>query len=303
MKIEFSEEKPPSPLADILWPDIFANAKVAGMAARSFVSAVLGDDIGEVASINEFPFSEELGIPRSAVDVKVWLKGKAFALYEIQIASDLSVLDDNLLSASYKYLDTKGMYSWLNLREGQMNKLTFINILESGKRGEESYLEPIDLAYRNPPFEAVYRQLSMYNIQLSTFSKSILAQEAAAKPGETACYELNSPLDHWVFALLKAHENHQSMKEVTKAYPQLQSFSKVDRGFAQFCERFDFVANEEDVFGQYVNWVRGIAEGRRHVHLLFTYRLHAAGYSAEQVSDLLKLPIEEINEYLHFLSN
>ena len=59
-----------------------------------------------------------------------------------------------------------------------------------------------------------------------------------------------------MYALVKAHEERKTIKEVVEMATELKPFSANNTGFKQFSEHYEFVATSEEVRDEYLKWQR-----------------------------------------------
>jgi predicted transposase/invertase (TIGR01784 family) len=310
---EFNPREPLSPLADPVIGAIFCDVEHAGEAVASLAGAVFAQDgfsIGHIASVTPQRYYKIPGERGVCIDIEGRSDQNEYAIIEIQINTDPSILLRNLLGASRIYA--------AKVPEGthprDMVKVTprvlAINILDYGlrdKRKSGDYLQPVKLLYTKPPHETALTQFAIYNIELPKF------REAAADFGDN--------LYCWIYALEEAHREKKTIEEVIKMTPQLQEFAQEDEGFRQFCEQYHRVASDPATRNDYYWWwidmarkdaeinygtekgraegraaglAEGRAEGRMEAARETAKNFLAMGLSPEQVAQGTGLPLADV---------
>jgi hypothetical protein len=98
-----------SPLADPVAAEIYKDESVAGLAAGSFISAVLaecGEVFGTVVGLTPQKRYTQLGNRGCYIDVLARSDTNRLAAQEIQLYFDPAILQRNVLEASYQYVNS-----------------------------------------------------------------------------------------------------------------------------------------------------------------------------------------------------
>jgi hypothetical protein len=241
---------PLSPLADPVVGAIFANVDVAGRAAESLIRAILGADnddalIGRVIRVtpqNTHSNPYERGC---RIDVETETDANERPVFEIQINPDANMATRNLFSASRIFTETSVKGDKIHHLALRMPRVIFINILGYNIREDNmDVVQPIKVLYTKPPQRTAIPYFSGYNVQLPRLLE--------AKPN------FNDPLYCWGYTLYTAHIQNKSIKEVIDMTPELQSYTRQDEGYQQFCEQYSLVAADPQSRSDYFRWVAAV---------------------------------------------
>jgi hypothetical protein len=96
-----------SPLADPVVEEIYKDASVAGLAAGSFIGAVLsecGEAFGTVVELTPQKRQTQVGSRGCYIDVWARSDANRIAAQEVQLYFDPSILQRNVLEASYQFI-------------------------------------------------------------------------------------------------------------------------------------------------------------------------------------------------------
>jgi len=251
MKIAFSKDPPPSPLSNFVLREVFADALTAGLAAHSFASAVVGEDIGEITRVKAQQATTIAAAFGSVATFEAKNAQNDYTLVEIHIPTGPKPLESSFIAASHSIIEAVGASVALGRYRNAFPNVAIISILaERLRKGQEGYVEIAELAYGLPPYEAVKPYYATYNIQLDAFEEMLYARK-----GQAACNCLQNPLDCWIFALWASHTMRKSIGEVLETFPELARFYQEDEGFAQFCKRYSALSKDEDVLRRYADWI------------------------------------------------
>ncbi|MDR1786511.1 MAG: PD-(D/E)XK nuclease family transposase [Spirochaetaceae bacterium] len=318
---EFNPQEPLSPLADPVIGAIFCDVEHAGAAVASLAGAVFAKDdfsIGRIVSVTPQRYYKIPGERGVCIDIEGRSDQNEYAIIEIQINTDPSILLRNLLGASRIYAAKVPEGTHPRDLVKMTPKVLAINILDYSLRDtrqNKDYVQPVKLLYTKPPQETALTQFAIYNIELPKF------REAAADFGDK--------LYCWIYALEKAHREKKTVEEVIKMTPQLQGFAKEDEGFRQFCEQYHRVASDPATRNDYYWWwidmarkdaeinygvekghakglaegraeglaegrAEGLAEGRMEATLEAAKAILALGHTPEEVAKALQLPLADV---------
>jgi len=235
-----------SPFDDPIVSACFANVETAGEAVRSLANSITEKDgivIAKVNSVTPQSYSKIPGERGTRVDVKSKTEANQDIIIEVNMYTDNTIHQRNYLAAAQIAVST----SMANTTHAQMVKMLpyviAINILNYEiRRDNDDWLQPIKCVYEKSPHTVVIPQFVCYDIELPKF--------------KNAAPDWNDTLYCWVYALVRAHEEHKTMKEVIEMVPELQSFAAENIGFRQFSERYEFVATDAQVRDEYQKWIR-----------------------------------------------
>jgi predicted transposase/invertase (TIGR01784 family) len=292
-----------SPLADPVVAAIFSDVESAGLAAESLIGAVLAKDgvkIGKVVSVTPQRHYKHPGNRGCRIDIEAATDENERAFFEVQLNTDPTIFRRNLFSASRTIADSAKAGTTHSELAASMPRVISINILDFNIRDDnKDFLQPVKLLYSKAPHIVALEQFSIYNIQLPRFRK------------EKA--DFSDPLYCWIYAMDTAMREQITIREVIKMTPQMQQFETWDTGFKQYCDRYDRVAANPATRDEYYRWIdeqirqqgmilgaeeRGREEGRMEEKLEVARNLFAMGFTSEQVSKGVRLPIDVVQKLL-----
>ena len=248
-----------SPLADPVINAIFANAQVSGLAAESFIKAILEADDesngilkGKIISVTpQSSFSDPFN-RGCRVDVYVETNDNERIIIEINIYPDKTIIHRDFLAASHIFRSSSVKGDTAVQMAARMPRTIFINVLTDNIRSDnKDIIQPVKVMFTKAPIRSAMPQFSIYNIQLP--------QVQEAKP------DFENGLYCWCYTLYTAHKENKSIQEVLKMTPELAAYAEHEPGYAQFCNRYDLVASNPDTRHKYFLWYMNQLreEGRR----------------------------------------
>jgi len=239
-----NEEFKFSPFDDPIVNACFSGVDTAGDAIRSFANSITSKDgivISKVISVTPQSYMKTPDERGTRVDVKSTTETNQDILLEVNMYPDSTVHQRNLLAASQLITSSSVANTTHKQMVERMPYVIAINILDYPLRNDnDDWLQPAKFVYEKPPHTIALSQLVIYDIELPKF--------------KNATPDWNDTLYCWMYALIKAHEEKKTMREVIEMAPELQPFVNENVGFQQFCERYAFVASSEDVRNEYIKW-------------------------------------------------
>jgi hypothetical protein len=236
-----------SPLADPVVEEIYKNESVAGLAAESFISAVLsecGERFGTVVELAPQKRQTRLGSRGCYIDVLAKSDTGKLVAQEIQLYFDPSILQRNLLEASHLYVSGARKGTTAIKMASEMPNISAINIfghINNCRKDNVELLQPIHFVYDKEPREVALKQFAAFNIQLPHFPK--------------AAEDYSNPLYCWCKLLYEMHFNKKLPKEVFDMEPRIREFTENNAGAAQFISRYGEVTASPDVQQAYQDWI------------------------------------------------
>lgn len=305
----FDLNTPLSPLADPVIGAIFSSVEEAGLAAKSFISAILESDNNtklEGKLIRITPQHYHLDpISRSCrVDVEVETDANERVIFEIQTSPDASIMKRDLFSTSHIMLETSNKGDLAYQMAKKMPKVISINILTYNIRGNHTDLvQPFKILYTKAPHDVAVPNFSGYNVQLPR----VLEVDP----------DFNSGLYCWCYTLYTAHLQGKSIQEVLAMTPELQDYTQQDNGFLQFCHRYNRAVADPQTRDEYVRWYLtimreegmieaaveaavevAVEEATQSVTQSVTHdiahRMLLNNHTVEETADVTLLPLEEV---------
>ena len=249
-----------SPLADPVINAIFANAQVSGLAAESFIKAVIESDDDEsngklngkiISVIPQTSFTDPIN-RGCRVDVYVESDSNERIIFEINIYPDRTIIQRDFLAASHIFRSSSVKGDTAVQMAARMPRTVFINILTDNIRDDNSdIVQPVKVMFTKAPIRTAMPKFSIYNIQLP--------QVQETKPN------FSNGLYCWCYTLYTAHKENKSIQEVLQMTPELASYAEREPGYLQFCQRYGLVAADPDTRHEYFLWYmnRLREEGRR----------------------------------------
>ena len=245
-----------SPLADPVVSAIFANEKVSGLAAESFIRAVFESDNnklnGKVISVAPQSSFVDPYNRGCRVDVYVETDKNERIIFEINIYPDKTIIHRDFLAVSHIFRSSSVKGDTAIQMAAKMPRTVFINVLTDNIRDDNiDIIQPVKVMFTKEPVRLAMPQFVIYNIQLAQVEKT--------KP------DFNSGLYCWCYTLHKAHKENKSIQEVLNMTPELALYAELEPGYLQFCRRYDLVATNPDSRHEYFLWYRDRLreEGRR----------------------------------------
>jgi hypothetical protein len=236
-----------SPLADPVVEEMYKDVNVAGLAAGSFINAVLsecGEVFGTVVELTPQKRQTQLGSRGCYIDVFARSAANRIAAQEILLYFDPSILQRNLLEASYQYIGSARKGTTAMEMAAEMPYVFAINIFghENNCRNEnKELLQPIHFVYDKDPRDVAMKQFAVFNVQLPYF------------PKVTVNY--SNPLYCCCRLLYEMHFNKKLPKEVYAMESKIKEFVERDAGAAQFVARYDEVTASPTVRQAYQDWI------------------------------------------------
>jgi hypothetical protein len=236
-----------SPLADPVVEEIYKDESVAGLAAGSFINAVLsecGEMFGIVVELTPQKRQTRLGNRGCYIDV--WAKSDTnrIVAQEVQLYFDPSIIQRNGLEASFQYIDTARKGTTAREMASEMPYISAINIfghVNNCRKDNRELLQPIHFIYDKEPRNVALEQFVVFNVQLPYLP------EAPAN--------FSNPLYCWSRLLYEMHFNKKLPGEVYAMEPRIKEFVESDAGAAQFIARYDEAAASPIVRRAYEDWV------------------------------------------------
>ncbi|MDR1508515.1 MAG: Rpn family recombination-promoting nuclease/putative transposase [Synergistaceae bacterium] len=236
-----------SPLADPVVEEIYKDESVAGLAAESFIGAVLsecGEVFGTVVELTPQKRQTRLGNRGCYIDVLAKSDTNRIAAQEVQLYFDPSILQRNVLGASYQYISEARKGTTALEMAAEMPYISAINIfghVNNCRKDNRELLQPIHFVYDKEPRDVALEQFAVFNVQLPYFP------EAPAN--------FSNPLYCWSRLLYEMHFNKKLPEEVYAMEPRMKEFVESDAGAAQFIARYGEAAASPAVRQAYEDWV------------------------------------------------
>ncbi|MDR1137936.1 MAG: hypothetical protein LBK91_06395 [Synergistaceae bacterium] len=235
-----------SPLADPVVEEIFKDESVAGLAAGSFIGAVLsecGEAFGTVVELTPQKRQTQVGSRGCYIDV--WAKSDTnrIAAQEVQLYFDPSILQRNVLEASYQYIRGARKGTTTIEMATEMPYISAINIfghMRNCRKDNKELLQPIRFIYDKEPRDVALGQFAVFNVQLP-YLPAIPAN-------------FSSPLYCWCRLLYEMHFNKKLPEEVYVMEPMIKEFVESDTGATQFIARYDEAAASPTIRQAYEDW-------------------------------------------------
>jgi hypothetical protein len=250
-----------SPLADPVVEEIYKDEHVAGLAAGSFIGAVLsecGEVFGTVVELTPQKRQTRLGNRGCYIDVLAKSDTNRIAAQEVQLYFDPSILQRNVLGASYQYISEARKGTTAMEMAAEMPYVSAVNIfghVNNCRKDNKELLQPIRFIYDKEPRDVALEQFAVFNLQLPYLP------EAPA--------DFSNPLYCWSRLLYEMHFNKKLPEEVYAMEPRIKEFVESDAGASQFIARYDEAAASPAVRRAYEDWVladfreRSLLQGAR----------------------------------------
>jgi len=221
-----------SPLADPVVSAMYANAEVAGLAMESLIRVVLESDNeqlkGKIQSLTPQSTYASARKRGCRVDIKSETDSNEKIIAEIQVKIDRSIMKRDLFAASHIFTETSTRGDTPSQMAMKMPRVIFINILGYNIREDNTeMIQPFKMMYTKEPKMVAIPNFSGYNVQLPR----ILEMEA----------DFSNGLYCWAYTLYTAHVKSKTVQEVLAMTPVLQEYAELDKGYRQFCDRYQLV--------------------------------------------------------------
>jgi len=160
-----------SPLADPVLAAIFADEKVAGLAAGSLIRVTLAPDNVMINRIIRVTPQRSHTDPLNRgcrVDVEALTDNNEIIIVEVQITPDYNIIERDLFSASHIFIDTSGKGTTSAQMAAKMPKVIYINILVDYTIRDDNtdIIQPFKIMYTKSPQRVAIDNFSGYNVQL-----------------------------------------------------------------------------------------------------------------------------------------
>jgi hypothetical protein len=234
------------PLADPVISYIYSDAEHAGLAAKSFIQAVVGkcgETFGNVVSVTPQKFEQgDIEHRTYRVDIQAKSDTNKYANQEVQLSLDEALPIRNLMSAMQLFQRHAARGTTPAQLEDALPDVFAINICahEPPDDGSSDYFRSAHFTYDQEPRSVKIPQFSLYEIQLRRFPN--------AEP------DFADPLYCWTWMLYNMHFNEISPEEALEMEPRLQTFYEQDEGLRQFCKQYGYATADEHVREQYHLW-------------------------------------------------
>jgi hypothetical protein len=152
-----------SPLADPVVEGIYKDKASAGLAAESFIDAVLsecGEKFGTVVKLTPQKRHTQLGSRGCFIDVVARSDTNKIAAQEVQLYFDPSILQRNILGASYQYISEARRGAKAIEMAAEMPHILAINIFgdeRNCRQDNKELLQPIYFVYDKEPRDVALR--------------------------------------------------------------------------------------------------------------------------------------------------
>ncbi|MDR1247057.1 MAG: PD-(D/E)XK nuclease family transposase [Clostridiales Family XIII bacterium] len=290
-----------SPLADPVVEEIYKDEEVAGLAAESFISAVLaecGEKFGNVIELTPQKRQTQLGNRSCYIDVFAKSDTGRIATQEVQLYFDPSILQRNLLEAAYSYVGGARKGTTAVEMASEMPNVSAINIfghINNCRKENRELLQPIHCVYDKAPREPALKQFAIFNIQLPYFTE--------------APEDYSNLLYRWCKLLYEMHFNKKLPKEVFAMEPEMREFVESDAGAAQFVDRYSEATASPVIRQSYRDWVladfrersmlqgarsEGREEGREEGRLEIAKKLLKNNVPINKIIEYTELSLEKI---------
>jgi hypothetical protein len=293
-----------SPLADPVVEEIYKDENVAGLAAGSFIGAVLaecGEVFGTIVELTPQKRQTQLGSRGCYIDVLARSDTHRIAAQEIQLYFDPSILQRNMLEASYQYISSARKGSTAMEMAAEMPHIFAINIfghVNNCRKDNKELLQPIHFVYDKEPRDVALKQFAVFGVQLPYVAE--------------APENFSNLLYCWSRLLYEMHFNKRLPEEVYAMEPGIKNFVEGDAGAAQFVARYDEITASPAVRQAYQDWVladfreRSMLQGARDegkIEERFTIAKNAIAMNMsidqiEQLTGLTRVQIEELRRQM-----
>jgi hypothetical protein len=237
-----------SPFDDPVVSACFSSVETAGKAIQSLSNSVTRKDgvvIAEVTSVTPQAYSAIPGERGTRVDVRSKSTANQMIILEVNMYTAKNIAQRNLLAAAQIFTSTSVANTTHHQMAVNMPFVIAINILDYRIRTDnDEWLQPAKFVYTKPPHTVALPQYASYDIIIPAFR--------LAPP------DWDDDLYCWVYALVKAHDERRTVKEVFSMVTELKPFTLKNEGFRQFAERYEFVATSEELRNDYLNWQREV---------------------------------------------
>jgi hypothetical protein len=166
------------------------------------------------------------------------------AAQEVQLYFDPSILQRNVLGASYQYISETRKGTTAMEMAAEMPYIMAINIfghVNNCRKDNRELLQPIRFIYDKEPRDVAFKQFAVFNVQLPYLP------EVPAN--------FSNPLYCWSRLLYEMHFNKRLPEEVYAMEPRIKEFAESDAGAAQFIARYGEATASPAVRQAYEDWV------------------------------------------------
>jgi hypothetical protein len=237
-----------SPLADPIVAEIFKDETIGGLAAESFINAVLsegGEVFGEVTKLVAQRPEKALGQRGCIIDVYAVSNLNNKAIIEAQLYFDPTILQRDLLEASYLFRDSTQPGTSAAEMVRRLPIIYAINILGNDRNcrtDNRELLQPIHNTYDKPPHKIALSQFAAFDIQLPYFNEEKI--------------NFDSPLYCWCYLLYEMHFHKKSIGEVFTMEAMVKDFFTQDRGAKQFVTNYTAAVANPAMEREYRDWLK-----------------------------------------------
>lgn len=252
---------PMKPFADPVMEAIFVDKDVAGLAARSFINAVLAESndplIGEITLLTpQKTMADPLG-RGYRFDIEARVNDREFVDIEIQF-SKMNMNERGMLYG--------GRYLEENAKRGdeievvlkKVPRVIIINVLHFiWRENHDDFHQPIDLTYRKPGIQGQHERasdrLTIFNVEIPKFERHVLPSL------KNSNFSPETPILHyWLWALCEAQNKEIGIKDVISMNDALKEFAESDPGFQQYADRYEKISDDLHVRKMYAIWTGGL---------------------------------------------
>jgi hypothetical protein len=256
-----------------------------------------GEAFGTVVELTPQKRYTKLGSRGCCIEIFAKSDANRIAAQEIQLYFDPSILQRNVLGASYQYIEGARKGTTAKEMADEMPYISAINIfgnMDNCRKDNKELLQPIHFIYDKEPRDVALEQFAVYNVQLPYL------------PGVPA--DFSNPMYCWSRLLYEMHFNQKLPEEVYKMEPKIKEFVERDAGAKQFVARYGEATASSEVRQAYHDWIladfreRSILQGawdkgkkeERFAIAKNAIAMHMSTGEIEQLTGLTGAQIEEL---------